>query len=97
MAGESGDALSRVRELVSKALKGPLLPAQQQQVLSELERDTSLTLVQGIGLAPAMLPALVEHAPLVAYELLVKLMGTHLISDYYMVLAASGGWGGMRM
>jgi hypothetical protein len=38
-----------------------------------------------------MLPALVEHAPSVAYELLVKLMGTHLISDYYMVLATSGG------
>lgn len=83
------EVLARLRELVDKALKGPLLPAQQQQVVSALAR-VALAWVLGMGVSPAMLPALVEHAPLVAYELLVKLMDTHLISDYYMVLATSG-------
>ena len=62
-----------VRELVQRAQKGPLLPAQQQQVLAALEAHPRLayTLLPG---GSAQLPQLVEHCPAIASELLMRLL-----------------------
>ena len=54
--------------MLARALRGPLLPAQQAAVLAELEADPLL--VHHCGLSPRALPALVEHNPALAIEVL---------------------------
>ncbi|KIY96719.1 hypothetical protein MNEG_11245 [Monoraphidium neglectum] len=78
--GEDPGGLQVVRDLVAKALKGPLLPVQQQQVLSELEADPKL--VHSLGLSAEQLPALVENTPVIAYEVLLRMMPSRQIHRY---------------
>lgn len=73
-----------VRDLISRALKGALAPAQQQKVLLELEADPKL--VYHCGLSPRRLPELVENNPVIAVEVLLKLMNSVQIADYFKVL-----------
>ncbi|KAJ4727367.1 CCR4-NOT transcription complex subunit 11 [Melia azedarach] len=73
-----------VRDLIAKALKGPLLPAQYEQVVVELSNDSKL--VYHCGLTPRKLPELVENNPLIAVDVLTKLINSPEISEYYTVL-----------
>lgn len=66
-----GRQQAAARELMAAALRGPLLPAQQQQLLGELDADPRV--IVRLGLTPRHLPCLVEHAPVVATEVLLKL------------------------
>ncbi|WOH07114.1 hypothetical protein DCAR_0626543 [Daucus carota subsp. sativus] len=75
-----------VRDLIAKALKGPLAPAQQERVLFELGNDPKL--VYHSGLTPKKLPELVENNPLIAVEVLIKLIHSAEIAEYLVVLVS---------
>ena len=65
-SSREADQASILQGLLQQALKGPLLPAQQQQVLTQLQAHPKL--VFSSGLAPQDLPQLVELNPAIAVE-----------------------------
>jgi hypothetical protein len=78
--GLAGQA-AEVRELMARAVHGPLPAAQQTALISLLEARPRL--VYHSGLSPARLPALVEHNPMVAIEALLRLMSSPRLAEYF--------------
>ena len=78
-------SLNETKRLMVKACKGALSPSQQNQLKADLDRDPSLVLQTGF--TPQMLPELVENNPLIATDVLLKLMdSTASLTEYFVIL-----------
>ncbi|XP_014365649.1 CCR4-NOT transcription complex subunit 11 [Papilio machaon] len=77
-------AVSEARELTQLALKGALSVPHQQRLLALLDQEPNI--VYEIGVTPYQLPELVENNPMVAISVLLKLIHSQHITEYFSVL-----------
>ena len=81
---EDSSSIGHTRDLMNAALAGPLIPQQQQFLISNFRNDPRF--IHQSYLTPQKLPELVENNPLVAIEFLLKLMGTPESKEYLSAL-----------
>lgn len=81
---ENQAACAEAKRILKQAFTEALNIQDRQTLLGELDNDD--TMVNRIGLTPMQLPLLVENNPLVAIEILLKLMHSENIGAYLNVL-----------
>ena len=69
------------KDLLGKALEGPLLPSQQKDLISKIQQEKAL--MGGYSLKPVDLPMLVENNPSIAVEILKKVLLSGKVSNEY--------------
>lgn len=67
-------------DIAIKALSGPLLPSQQQMMLAHMDTDPHL--VHAMLLKPQQLAALVEHNPMLAFHVMMRLRGSRRVDEF---------------
>ncbi|XP_069965343.1 CCR4-NOT transcription complex subunit 11 isoform X2 [Bactrocera oleae] len=70
--------------LLNLAFCQPLTPQEQKILLEDVVKHTNF--IYQIGLTPSKLPQLVENNPLISIEILLRLMKTVEITEYFNVL-----------
>ncbi|XP_068620351.1 CCR4-NOT transcription complex subunit 11 [Battus philenor] len=76
--------VAEAKELTQLALKGALSVQHQQRLLTLLDQDPNI--VYEVGVTPYQLPELVENNPMVAISVLLKLIHSQHITEYFSVL-----------
>ncbi|XP_028032346.1 CCR4-NOT transcription complex subunit 11 [Bombyx mandarina] len=76
--------VSEAKDLTQIALRGALSVQQQQRLLALLDQEPNI--VYEIGVTPNQLPDLVENNPMVAISVLLKLIHSQHITEYFSVL-----------
>ena len=74
-------AVNEVRRLLAKALKGPLNLSQLDQLSALIKKVDSSIVASGV--THTQYPELVEFNPVIAYDVLICLMSTSQITDYF--------------
>jgi len=75
---ESG---SGFREMMNKSFREPLTSEEQKHLVTELNANPKLVYHSGIN--PKKFPDLVENNPNIAIEILLKMMNSHQIGEYF--------------
>ncbi|CAL8103471.1 unnamed protein product [Orchesella dallaii] len=80
LKGEATEAL----QLINQAFNEALSLLQRQTLLNELAKDPKI--VSHLGITPQRLPDLVENNPMIAIDVILKLMETSDMTEYFTML-----------